>query len=231
MASIADLQTENSLLKQENASIEKSFLLQSLLMHNILEENNHLKGLYSQSKIKPNDYMIQDIIRREKENEFLSYNYFSSSSIFGQNRLPFNNNYIDPLHHIMKNTSDGIVIHIIKHLSNNRYVVRVLEEDSYFWSLANFSCKYSRLSILKYLLKNNIGIRKPEEILVTASKYSNDETITYLLDGKYADSLSLENKSVLHANLDKNPNLDSINKITLKNRVTNYPQSQPKIID
>ena len=211
----------------KNASIERSFLVQSLLLKNILEENAHLKKLYSQAKIIPSSNIIQDIIHRKKENEFLSYNYFISSDIFRQNAVLFDN-YTYPIHYIMENTSDDIIIHIIEHLDNKEHKGSAPKSGSIYsiysiWSLGNFACAYSRLSILKYLVQNKIGAYNlDEDFLTTASKHSNEEIITYLLDNKYVDPRTFNNKPILCEYLDNNPNLDSTNKTTLKNRINNW---------
>ena len=229
--SIVDLQAEIYLLKQKNASTEESLLVQSILLQNILEENTCLKKINSQARISPDPNTIKDIINRKKENEFFSYNYFDSSDIFIKSSLFLN--------HIMKNASDEIIIYIIDHLSNNEYVVPSPFHDAY-WSVANFACYHSKLSILKYLIQNNIGtLNLDQHYIITASKFSNDETVAYLFDNipkqisqwtfgppSNIDFLSIlsrtpAKKSFLCKNIDDNHNLDSINKIALKNKINN----------
>ena len=226
--SIVDLQAEISLLRQKNSSIEESLLVQSILLQNILEENTRLKKLNYQARISPDPNTIQDIINRKKENEFFSYNYFNCSDIFGRFSLS-SNNHTSPFHHIMKNASDEIIIHIMKYLNNKEYLVKSPKGDVY-WSVANFACYYSKLSVLKYLIQNEIGTRNPEKwyldqcYILTASEFSNEEIIAYLFNdiSKYIGPQTYKKKSILCENINDNLNLDSINKIALKNKINDW---------
>lgn len=110
-------------------------------------------------------------------------------------------------------------MHIINHLDNKGCKTPALENNfHYSWSIANLACRYSRLSILKHLIQNEIGTNNLDEnLLTTASKYSNEEIITYLLDSEYV--YLYVNKSFLCTCLDNNHNLNSTDKTTLKNKI------------
>ena len=227
--SIVDHQTENFLLKQRISFIEESLLVQSILLQNILEENTCLKKLNSQARISPNSNTIKDIINRKKENEFLFYNYFICSDIFDQISSSLNN-YISPFHHIMENAPDKIIIHIIKHLNDKEYMIRSPLAISVYWSVTNFACYYSKLSILKYLIKNEIGIWNPDAwnlemyYIFTASEFSNEKIIAYLFNdiSKHIDPQVSKKKSILCKYIDNNPNLNTINKIAFKKKINDW---------
>ena len=224
ISSIVDHQNENFLLKQRIASIEESLLVQSILLQNILEENAYLKKLNSRAILSPSPNTIKDIINRKKENEFLFYNYFISSDIFNQISLS-SNNYTSPSYHIMENTPDEIIIHIIEHLSDKKYMIRSPLCIYVYWSVANFACYYSRLYILKYLIQNEIGTQGPgRDYIFTAFEFSNEEIIAYLFNDipKHMGSWTLRSEIILCKCLDSNPNLNSINKIVLKNKIKDW---------
>ena len=226
--SIVDHQNENFLLKQKIASVEESLLIQSVLLQNILEENTRLKKLNCQARISPDPNTIQDIISRRKENEFFFYNYFICSDIFDRVSSP-SNNHTSPFHHIMENAPDKIIIHIIEHLNNKEYMIRSPLAKHIYWSLSNYACYYSRLYILKYLVQNEIGTKNrdhSQHYIFTAFKFSNEEIIAYLFNDIHKHMSSQTHmfrvKSILCGCLDSNPNLDSINKIALKNKINDW---------